>query len=167
MNPCWPGCAHDSRVFRESGFCRKFDDRTYKGILLGDSAYALKPYLMTPFLYPECRAEEKFNESHIRTRTTIENTFGLWKKRFQCVAQVSEYQPSVLGKVIIATMCLHNIAMKRGDIWVEGGELRNLTVDGNERDQGNVCEYDNYVDLRQFPKGKDVRALIVAGTFSN
>ena len=42
--------------------------------------------------------------------------------------------------------------------------MRYLPVNAYERDQGNVCEYDNYVDLRQFRKGKDVRALIVAGT---
>ena len=43
-------------------------------------------------------------------------------------------------------------------------ELRHLPVNAYGWDQGNVYEYDNYVNLRQFPKGKDVRALIVAGT---
>ena len=41
LNPCWPGSAHDSRVFKESALYDQFEDSKHKGFLLGDSTYAL------------------------------------------------------------------------------------------------------------------------------
>ena len=166
VNPCWPGCTHDSRVFRESVLCTKFDSEIHKGILLGDSAYALKPYLMTPFLYPENNCEEKYNESHIRTRVTIENTFGYWKRRFQCILKALEYQPEFVGQVIIATACLHNLAMHKGDLWLDDGVVHELqeTLDLAHQPEDN-CPYDSYIDLRAYPSGKDVRGIIVHSTW--
>ena len=41
LNPCWPGSAYDSRVFKESALYDQFEDGKHKGFLLGDSTYAL------------------------------------------------------------------------------------------------------------------------------
>jgi hypothetical protein len=51
----WPGSTHDSQIFHTSQICQKLEDNhnnLEQGILLGDSGYALKPYLMTPFHEP-------------------------------------------------------------------------------------------------------------------
>ena len=59
----WPGSVHDSRIFRNSRLCAEFENHAYDGILLGDSGYALKPYLLTPILNPQTPPERRFNFS--------------------------------------------------------------------------------------------------------
>ncbi|XP_048251815.1 putative nuclease HARBI1, partial [Haliotis rufescens] len=49
------------------------------GVILGDSGYACRPYLMTPYLKPSSPEQERFNSSHKRTRSTTERAFG-WLK---------------------------------------------------------------------------------------
>ena len=48
----WQGSVYESRIFRNSWLCAKFENHDYNGILLGDSGYALKPYLLTLILNP-------------------------------------------------------------------------------------------------------------------
>ena len=55
----WYGSAHDSRVFENSDVCEDLEDGKLPGILLGDSGYALSPFLMTPLENPKTRAEKR------------------------------------------------------------------------------------------------------------
>jgi nuclease HARBI1 len=54
-----PGCAHDSRVLRNSRLFDKFENGQYDGILLGDSGYPCKKWLMTPVGNPVNAAENR------------------------------------------------------------------------------------------------------------
>ena len=80
----WPGSTHDSHVFRTSAIGIHLQNR-YRGIdrvLLGDSGYPCRPFLLTSYRQPVEIKEQRFNSSHVSTRSTIERTFGIWKKRF-------------------------------------------------------------------------------------
>lgn len=114
----WPGSVHDSTIFNNSRIRALFEAGTFgDGILLGDSGYPLRSYLITPLLNPRSRAEQLYNESHIRTRNIIERTFGIWKRRFPVMALGLRFQKvENILPVIVATAVLHNIARRGGDL---------------------------------------------------
>ena len=49
------------------------------GWLLGDSGYPLSTNLITPILSPVTPSEKRYNRAFLKTRKTIECTFGIWK----------------------------------------------------------------------------------------
>ena len=55
------------------------------GYLLWDSAYPLRPCLMTPVRNPANAAETQYNAHHRRARSIIECTFGKRKNRWRCL----------------------------------------------------------------------------------
>uniref|UniRef100_A0A8C5DII3 Putative nuclease HARBI1 n=1 Tax=Gouania willdenowi TaxID=441366 RepID=A0A8C5DII3_GOUWI len=78
----WPGSVHDARILRESALYRKLQTNRPDGIILGDSAYPLLPWLMTPFLAPNTPEQAHFNTAHSKTRCAIERLHGVLKRRF-------------------------------------------------------------------------------------
>ncbi|XP_040068766.1 putative nuclease HARBI1 [Ixodes scapularis] len=68
----WPRSTHDSRVFTEGSLSGKLANGVYEGLLLGDSGYTCKPWLMTPFLSLSSAAEVAYNASHSTTRSIVE-----------------------------------------------------------------------------------------------
>ncbi|XP_053380159.1 putative nuclease HARBI1, partial [Mercenaria mercenaria] len=75
VNASWPGSCHDSHIFRTSGLCHKLEreNKAFSdGVLLGDSGYACRPFLMTPFLVTDTEGKVRYQQSHTRTRVTIE-----------------------------------------------------------------------------------------------
>ncbi|XP_062598669.1 putative nuclease HARBI1 [Saccostrea cucullata] len=112
----WPGSVHDSRVFKESSLARLFETGARTGLILGDSGYALRRYLMVPYLVPSSRAEEKFNTALCRTRVTIEQAFGILKRRFPCLQIGLRVQPEQACEIVVACVVLHNLGIERQDI---------------------------------------------------
>ena len=49
----WPGSTYDSRIFENSNIADKLRDGALDGILLDDSGYACRAYLLTPILNPK------------------------------------------------------------------------------------------------------------------
>ncbi|XP_061188486.1 putative nuclease HARBI1 [Saccostrea echinata] len=130
----WPGSVHDSRIFRESAICREFENGHIQGLLLGDSGYALKTYLMTPYLNPAADFMQRYNNAHCRTRVLIEQTFGILKRRFSCLHTELRLTPERACVAVVACCVLHNIGIIRGDIiqnplleeeedWVDPGAM--------------------------------------------
>lgn len=80
----WLGSCHASHIFEKASVKARMkqDERRGTVLLLGDSGYLLCDYLMTRISNCMNRGEEWCNRSHILTRTVVELTFGIYKKRF-------------------------------------------------------------------------------------
>ncbi|KAK5650081.1 hypothetical protein RI129_001823 [Pyrocoelia pectoralis] len=108
----WPGSSHDSTIFKNSRLRARMENREFgeDSILLGDSGYAVKKYLITPLQNPQTRAEHLFNESQIRTRNPIERCFGVIKRRFPVLAIGIRLNIQKVEAIVVACSVLHNIA---------------------------------------------------------
>ncbi|XP_030849444.1 putative nuclease HARBI1 [Strongylocentrotus purpuratus] len=106
----WPGSTHDSRIFQNSRVGQTFEDLQQHGLLLGDSGYALRPYLMTPVLNPRTPAEQAYNRAHATTRVRIEQVNGQLKHKFRCLLNGMQMAPRRACKIITACAVLHNVA---------------------------------------------------------
>jgi hypothetical protein len=80
----WLGSTHDSYILDNSSLKIMFESGTIpEGWLLGESGYPLRPWLLTSVINPTTRPEEGYNTAHIKTRNTVERSFGVLKSRFR------------------------------------------------------------------------------------
>ena len=108
---CWPGSTHDSHIFENSMIADKLREGTIDGILVGDSGYACRSYLMTPILKPKNSGEVRYNTAHSRTRCVIERCFRLLKRRFPCLHLGMRTALANTHVIIATTAILHNFAL--------------------------------------------------------
>jgi len=107
----WPGSTHNSRIFDNSNIADKLRDGAIDGILVGDSVYACRAYLMTPILKPKDAGELRYNTAHRRTRCVIERCFGLLKRRFPCLHLGLRTALANTLVIIVATAMVHNFSL--------------------------------------------------------
>ena len=116
ISASWPGSVHDSRIFKNSALYQQFISGELNDyILLGDSGYALSPFLLTPINNPQTAAEARYNKHHTKPRVKIEQTFGQLKKRFYCLSKTLLIPVHRVPKVILVCCILHNWAKVLND----------------------------------------------------
>lgn len=108
----WPGSTHDSFIFNQSKLKTRleigeFDDL----VILGDGGYALNSYMMTPFRTPSNPIETHFNKIQAKTRNTVERKYGVFKRRFPCLAFGLRCLLQTSLTVIVACAILHNFCI--------------------------------------------------------
>ncbi|XP_049430488.1 putative nuclease HARBI1 [Epinephelus fuscoguttatus] len=109
----WPGSTHDARILRESALYQDFEAGRVTGLLLGDSGYPLKRWLMTPLIAPRTAQEHNYNMKHASTRNIVERCIGVLKRRFHCLHGEMRMHPERVCVVIAAAAVLHNICIKK------------------------------------------------------
>lgn len=108
----WPGSAHDNTIFNNSAIKgRLLAEEFGEYHLLGDKGYANTNYLLTPLRLPTTPAEMLYNESHIRTRNTVERAFGVWKRRFPALSLKLRIKKDRVQDTIVAAAVLHNLCI--------------------------------------------------------
>ncbi|XP_032687237.1 putative nuclease HARBI1 [Odontomachus brunneus] len=112
----WPGSVHDATIFQHSWVHRRLEEGEFhSGILLGDSGYPVKKYLLTPLLHPTTAAENLYNNAHIHTRNIVERVFGVWKCRFPVLSLGMRLKIETVQDIIVATAVLHNIVRNHNE----------------------------------------------------
>ena len=142
----WPRSVHDSTIFTNSHIRAQFEIGTInEGILLGDSGYPLRKYVLTRYLRPETRAQHNYNAAHIRTRNCVERMIGVWKRWFPVLSLGLRTKLQTTLIVIVATAVLHNIAIEtRDELAPEDLTLYEYVTE--RRRNGNV-EIENHISL--------------------
>lgn len=106
----WPGSAHDSNILRNSRIYSRFESGDFgDSLIIADSGYPNKKFLITPLSNPTTQEENLFNESLIRTRCTVERSYGVWKRRFPILSLGIRLNHRKVQSIIVATAVLHNI----------------------------------------------------------
>ncbi|CAI5948327.1 unnamed protein product [Closterium sp. NIES-64] len=109
-----PGSMHDQGVFSTSDLHGRLESGEITPYqLVGDAAYPLKPYMLTPLHAPRRRLMKKwertYNYVQSATRMVVERTIGALKGRWPLFARRNE---SKLWRVCAGTACiiiLHNM----------------------------------------------------------
>jgi hypothetical protein len=114
-----PDGQYDQTIFNNSNKIDFENGRYGRYFLIGDSGYALKPYLMTKLTDTRNEAEDLYNESIIHTWNVVERLFGVWKKRFPILKFGMRIKFETIMPIIVATTVLQNIAVEMNDWFPE------------------------------------------------
>lgn len=106
------GTASDGGVYNNSSLALALENKTLipdGGVIVGDDAFPLKPYLMKPYSKSNLTFEEKiFNYRLSRARRIVENAFGILVTRFQIFRSSITTKVDTTDKIILAACALHN-----------------------------------------------------------
>jgi hypothetical protein len=151
-----PSKVHDARVFKLSFISNMLPNICgNEWHLLGDAAYPLKKYLITPYRDYGNLTENKrnFNCKLSVCRVKIENAFGLLKGRFRQLMRLDFHTVQRCCNFIIACCTLHNLCIFHED------ELDDLLEEVDEQFQNinNNLEVDRNNDT---PAGEEKRSFL-------
>ncbi|VDI37724.1 Hypothetical predicted protein [Mytilus galloprovincialis] len=88
----FPGSVHDSRVLRQSDLWDEANMACGQNHILGDGAYPIKTWLMTPYRNTGnlTQIQKRYNAAHSATRSIIERVFAMLKGRFRRLRYISK-----------------------------------------------------------------------------
>ncbi|XP_055377139.1 putative nuclease HARBI1 [Condylostylus longicornis] len=110
----WPGRAHDASVWHKSPIGKALKEGTQtlpnNSHLVGDCAYPLHTYLMTPFKdYGKLTEKQrKFNYYLSSQRVHIEQSFGILKQKFKILDFINCRDLCQVKYIVMACVTLHN-----------------------------------------------------------
>ncbi|VEN39227.1 unnamed protein product [Callosobruchus maculatus] len=124
----FPGSAHDSRVFQNSLLYQEIeqhgpnsiflDDQKYH--IIGDSAFPLKTWLMTPYKGNNLTVSQKYHNYCLSAeRVVVEHTIGTIKGRWRRLQYINTYHICKSIEIATAACVLHNFCLLNNDIWAE------------------------------------------------
>lgn len=114
----WPGSVHDARVFQNSDLSMRiqsdpfvmFPEDTH---LLGDAAYPLTKFMLTPYKDNGYLTEyqKAYNYKQSATRNIIERAFALLKGKFPRMKLINSSNMSEICNIVISTCVVHNFCI--------------------------------------------------------
>ena len=148
----WPGSVHDSRVLHNSTVyntaANKFRGKTH---LLGDGAYPLQTWLMTPYRDNGHLTADKtfFNYVLSSDRQTVDRAIRLLKGRWRKLQHIDHLNQKLIVLIIIAACDLHNVCLLHDD-FDEGYMLDNEDeTDDSGNDNGAARQNDRLAQQKR------------------
>lgn len=143
---------HDARVFWRSDLGESITENyaqfAYNMHLLGDSAYPLRSFLLTPYRDNGHlnRREKKYNYYHSNIRIIIEHTFGILKTRFKILKYVNVYKTAEIPKIILVCCILHIMCIFNNDELLDNVDLQrpNIRIYEGQDDENGILKR-NYI----------------------
>ena len=112
------GRVHDARVFCTSPIAAAIADVPERDsllrepfVLLGDAAYPLTSWLVTPYPTESTLAHKTFNFVHSSARMAVERAFGKLKAQWAILHVNRMYGPQAMVSICTALCILHNITI--------------------------------------------------------
>lgn len=139
---------HDARIYKLSFISNDIPNTCgAKYHLLGDAAYPLRQYLLTPYRdYGRLTEPEKiYNLKFSQTRVKIENAFGMLISRFRQLMRLDFLHVETAAKFIVACCTIHNICIDKNDFW----EAENTNQDNEEESIHIISENISEILLRK------------------
>ena len=168
----YPGSIHDSRVLRLSNLFdpaensdillnprKQVQNINIRPLLVGDSAYPLKEWLMKPYPFSQNlgQAEKHFNKTLSKSRVVIEQAFGKLKGRWRCLKKGLEEDIDKVPSTITACCILHNICQSMADNYDQDTDSDNGDDDDDYHQHNQLCH----------SNGTRIREIIKADLFAN
>lgn len=130
----WCGKEKDTSFFRNLALCEAMDQGSFvpgnptmaigdveiPPLILGDTSYPLKKWLMIPFTGDLNSQKEHFNSRLSDCKMVAEQAFGRLKGRWRCLATRLEVAEENIIPVVVGSVVLHNICENRGHALVSG-----------------------------------------------
>lgn len=144
---------HDSRVLQHSNLWQEFEvhgNLPFPGaVILGDSAYPCRSWLIPPFRGDVEGAKLRFNQAHAKSRCVVERCFGILKKRFYALAECQRVlKPSFSALLIQCACILHSMCIRAGDDAADMPEVAELP-DYQPADQEELAGVPQHEQRRQ------------------
>lgn len=115
-----PGKIHDARVYNLSFISKRLPQECGQRFhILGDSAYPIRRWLLTPYRdYGNLtEKQKKYNRRHCGTRVRVENAFGLLKQRWLQLTRTDFATVPRTADFIMSCCVLHNLCILNDDEW--------------------------------------------------
>ena len=134
----FPGSCHDARNLRNSSLFRRaqnnellikpidvVENSEIRPLLLGDRAYPLLPWLITPYQFgPAITGDQRnFNKRLSQSRVHSERAFGILKARWRSLLKRLDNRIENVSAVIITCCTLHNICQINNDEYIDNDEV--------------------------------------------
>lgn len=126
-----PGKIHDARVLALSDIKEKLPHICGKKYhILGDGAYAVRPWLLIPYreTIHLSDSQNNYNKKFCATRVKIENTFGLLKGRFRQLLLLDMHKVEKISKYILSLCVLHNFCIQKNDFITNNDYILNDNI---------------------------------------
>ncbi|XP_046803854.1 putative nuclease HARBI1 [Lucilia cuprina] len=159
-----PSKIHDSRILKLSFIGKELQNLCAPNYhLLGDSAYPLREYLLTPFRdYGNLSDSEKnYNLKFCQSRVKIENAFGVLKSRFRQLMRLDFHNVETMAQFVIATCVLRNICIEKNDLFNEELTINEIHINSEHNDDDRR---DRLLTQMGQTKRNEIKALLYNST---